>query len=158
AYLYIRGRGGHWPPPGDRPPDLLWGALFTAGLLASEIPNRWLQKRARLQDLAAVRLGMVVMTLAGLALVAVRAIELTHINVRWGDDAYASLVWMLIVLHTTHVVTDLADTFVLGTWLFTHEPKTSQFSDVNDNCAYWSFVVATWLPIGFLVYLGPRLL
>ncbi|MBV8683524.1 MAG: hypothetical protein JO111_11655 [Caulobacteraceae bacterium] len=158
AYLYIRGKGGHWPPPGVRPPDLLWGGLFTAGLLLSELPNRWLQAKTRQFDLASVRFGVLVMTLAGLALAGVRAVELSHINVRWGVDAYASCIWLLMVLHTTHVVTDLGDTAVLCLWMFTHQPGPSQFSDVNDNCSYWTFVVVTWIPIGFLIYLGPRLL
>jgi heme/copper-type cytochrome/quinol oxidase subunit 3 len=158
AYLYIRGKGGSWPPTGDRPPDLIWGGLFTIGLLLSEFSNRWLQRRAHRLDLPGVRYGMLLMTVIGLALAGVRAIELSHINVRWGLDAYASCVWLLMVLHTTHVVTDLGDTAVLCLWMFTHEPDPNQFSDVNDNCAYWTFVVVSWIPIGFLIYLGPRLL
>lgn len=41
---------------------------------------------------------------------------------------------------------------------FTHDLKTSHFSDVADNCMYWHFVALAWLPIYALVYWVPRLL
>ena len=42
-------------------------------------------------------------------------------------------------------------------WLYTHEVGDDQFADVEDNANYWTFVVLTWLPIGGLIYLAPRL-
>jgi heme/copper-type cytochrome/quinol oxidase subunit 3 len=47
---------------------------------------------------------------------------------------------------------------VLAACVLTREISDSQFSDVDDNAGYWSFVVVTWLPIYALVYWGPRLL
>ena len=158
TYLYLRGQAAAWPPAPDRPPDLLMGGLFTALLLLSELPNRWVAARARAKDTRAVRLGMVLMTVVGLVLLGVRALEFAHLNVRWDHDAYGSAVWMLMVLHATHVLTDLGDTAVLGACVITHDITDNQFSDVNDNAGYWSFVVYTWLPIYVLVYWGPRLL
>jgi heme/copper-type cytochrome/quinol oxidase subunit 3 len=63
---------------------------------------------------------------------------------------------MLMVLHTSHVVTDLGETGVQSLWLFTHEVGDPQFSDIEDNANYWSFVVLAWLPIYFLIYWLPR--
>jgi len=158
AYLYLRGRAGEWPPGGHPPPDLAWGAAFTVLLLLSEVPNRWLSARAKAKDTRSVRLGMGVMIALGLALMVVRAVEFAHLNVRWDADAYGSATWMLLFLHATHVLTDLADTIVLAACVFTRRISDSQFSDVNDNAGYWSFVVITWLPIYALIYWGPRLL
>jgi hypothetical protein len=48
--------------------------------------------------------------------------------VRWDANAYGSIVWALLFLHTTHVITDLADTIVLTVFSFTHPrwtPTTS---------------------------------
>jgi heme/copper-type cytochrome/quinol oxidase subunit 3 len=157
AYLYLRGQAADWPPH-SRPPDLAWGTAFTALLLLSEIPNRWLDRRARAHDARAVRIGLVVMSVLGLALMVVRGFEFAHLNVRWDADAYGSVTWMLLFLHAVHVLTDLADTAVLGVCLFTRAISPSQFADVDDNAGYWSFVVLTWLPIYLLIYWGPRLL
>ena len=33
-----------------------------------------------------------------------------------------------------------------------------RFVDVSENAFYWYFVVASWLPIWFVIYIAPRLL
>ena len=156
AYLYLATRGGGWPPAGDRPPDLLWGIVFTLGLLLSEIPNLLVLRAAKAKNARGVRLGTALMTLLGAALLIPRGFEFAHLNVPWYHDAYGSVLWMLLVLHTTHVITDLGDTIVLSVWLFTHQVGDDQFSDIEDNANYWTFVVACWLPIYLLIYWWPR--
>ena len=158
SYLYLRGQTTNWPPPGTSTNDLAMVALFTVLLLLSEIPNRWLAAKATAKHAWAVRWGMLLMTVLGAALMGIRALEFAHLNVRWDQDAYGSAIWLLMFLHTTHVLTDLGDTAVLGACVFTRPITDNQFSDVNDNSGYWSFVVLTWLPIYALVYWGPRLL
>ncbi len=155
--LYLATSGTGWPPAGTAPPDHLYGALFTVGLLASEWPNRWLARRARAHDLPAMRSGMVLVTLIGAALLGICALEFLHLNVHWSDNAYGSTVWLMMVLHTTHVVTDVADTGVQAGWLFARRIEEKQYGGAVDNCAYWDFVVLTWLPLYGLVYWLPRL-
>jgi heme/copper-type cytochrome/quinol oxidase subunit 3 len=157
AYLYLRSRGAAWPPHGDALPSLAWSGVFTVGLLASMVPNVWVSRRARAKDSKGIRLGVLLMTIVGAVLLAVRGFELTTLNVRWDKDAYGSVVWMLMVLHTSHVITDLGDTAVQAVWLFTHEIGSDQYSDVDCNAAYWSFVVLAWVPIYLLVYWFARL-
>jgi cytochrome c oxidase subunit III len=156
AYLYLQSQSPSWPPAGDAPPDLLWGTLFTVAMLVTEIPNRWVFSRARKKDVRGVRLGTTLMAVLGVALLAIRAFELGHLNIRWDHDAYGSVVWMLIVLHTSHLVTELGETSVQSVWLRTHRIETDQFSDVGDNCEYWSFVVIAWVPIYVVLYWVPR--
>lgn len=157
TYLYLMSQTAGWPPDGVRPPDLLWAAVLTLGLLLSEIPNLWVRRRAQQKDERGVRIGTLVMTVIGVLLLIPRAFELGHLNVSWHDNAYGSLVWMLMVLHTSHLITDLGDTAVQCVWLYTHEVGDDQFADVEDNANYWTFVVLTWLPVGALIYLAPRL-
>ena len=156
AYLYFVTQAHAWPPAGDRPPDLLWGAIFTVGLLLSALPNLWVLRRARAKDERGVRIGAALMTLIGAVLLVPRGFEFAHLNVAWHHDAYGSVLWMLMVLHTSHVVTDLGDTAVQAAWFFTHEIGDDQFADAEDNANYWSFVVLAWLPIYLLLYWLPR--
>jgi cytochrome c oxidase subunit 3 len=157
AYVYLQSQSPAWPPEGDSLPGLFWSTVFTIGLLASQWPNLWLSKKAKAKELKAVRLGVLGMTLVGAVLLAARSFELMHLNVRWDHDAYGSVTWLLMVLHTIHVITDLLETAVLATWLYTHEVGDDQFADVEDNANYWSFVVVAWLPIYAIVYYAPRL-
>lgn len=156
AYLYLLGRSSGWPPPGDPLPGLGWSTAFTAGLVLSAVPNLWLQRQVRRKRAGPVRWGSLGMTLIGLALIGVRALEIDHLNVDWDGDAYGSAVWLLMLLHTTHIVTDWGDTAVQAMWLHTHVIGDDQFADVEDNCNYWSFVVLSWLPIYALLYWVPR--
>jgi heme/copper-type cytochrome/quinol oxidase subunit 3 len=157
VYLYLQSRSNEWPPAGVDAPGLGWSGIFTAGLFLSLLPNFWVLKQARAKNTGNVRLGVLAMTVVGLVLVGFRAIELQHLNIRWDTNAYGSAVWLLMVLHTSHVITDLGDTAVQALWLYTHEAGDDQFADVEDNANYWNFVVLTWVPIYGLIYWLPRL-
>ena len=156
AYLYLMTQASAWPGRGDALPALGWSALFTAGLLLSELPNLWVLRCARSRHVPGVRWGALAMSAIGLLLLVLRGFELASLGVRWDQDAYGSVVWLLMVLHTSHVLTDWGDTVVQAAWLFTHEVGDDQFADVEDNSNYWTFVVVTWLPIYALVYWAPR--
>jgi len=158
VYLYLLTQASGWPPKGDQHPGLLWSGIFTAGLILSELPNLWVLRCARAKNVAGVRWGVLAMTLIAMALLIPRAFEFAHLGVTWHQDAYGSVVWLLLVLHTAHVITDWGDTAVLGAWLFSHEVGDDQFSDVEDNSNYWTFVVLCWLPIYALIYWAPRVL
>jgi heme/copper-type cytochrome/quinol oxidase subunit 3 len=156
AYLFLMSHTDPWPPH-HPPPDLLWGSAFTLLIFVSEILNVITSRAARAQDERTVKLGLIAASAIGILLMVVRGFEFHALNVRWDANAYGSIVWALIFLHTTHVITDLADTIGLTVFSFTHEVDTNRFSDVADNCLYWHFVLVAWLPIYALVYLVPRL-
>jgi heme/copper-type cytochrome/quinol oxidase subunit 3 len=155
AYFYLMGQVPKWPPEG-RPPSLLWGTLTTVALVLSAVPNAWVSKMAHQEKLGPVRFGVVLMTLLGLLPLALRGMELTALNVRWDANAYGSIIWALMLLHTLHIATDVCDTGVLGVVLFTNKVDGRRFSDVTDNALYWRFVWLAWLPIYLLVYWVPR--
>ena len=157
AYFFLVGHVQPWPP-GQVPPSLTWGVVFTVLVLLSEIPNIWTKTQARACRDGPVRVGLVMMNLAGFLLLGVRWLEFGALNTRWDADPYGSIIWALMFLHTVHVITDLGDTLFITVTSFTHPIDGNHFSGVADNCVYWRFVVLTWLPIGALVYLGPRLL
>jgi heme/copper-type cytochrome/quinol oxidase subunit 3 len=157
AYFYIRTRVETWPP-GAASPNLLWGSLNTLILLLSLAPNRWAKKAAEKENLAQVRFALVVALAFAAAFLLVRVLEFQTLNVRWDTNAYGSVVWMLMGLHTAHLLTDVLDTVVLMVLMFTGPLEGKRFVDVSENSLYWYFVVLTWLPIYAVIYLGPRFL
>lgn len=158
AYFYLRTRTTHWPPHGVAPPDLLWGTVNTLLLLGSAIPNELAKKAGERIDLRGVRLWLVVCLAFGIGFNAIRVLEFMHLNIRWDHDAYGSVMWLLMGLHTTHILTDVLDTGVLTTLMFTGPIEEKRFVDVAENSLYWYFVVGTWLPIYAVVYWAPRLI
>jgi cytochrome c oxidase subunit III len=157
AYLFLMNHSTPWPP-NRVPPDLPIATWFTALILLSEIPNVMTGRMAHAHHLILVRLGLLLACLIGLALIGLRLFEFGALNVSWDDNAYGSIVWALLFIHTVHVVTDVADTIVLTIFAFTHELQTTHYSDVADNCMYWHFVALAWVPIYALLYWVPRLL
>ncbi len=157
VYLYLMGLAPVWPL-NAKPPDLLPGTLMTVLLVASVIPNVLVSRWAERQDLRKVRIGMVVMSVLGIVPLIIRAFEFPALNVSWDTNAYGSVVWTLLGLHTTHILTDLIDTLVLAALMFTrHGDNLRRYGDVQDNAMYWNFVVAAWLPIYGCIYWLARI-
>lgn len=157
VYLYLQSIAPAWPL-GAPAPDLGPGLLVTVLLLASLVPNLLVWRWAKQENLGRVRIGIVVMSLLGIAPLVVRVFEFRALNVSWDSNAYGSIVWILLGLHTTHLITDLGDTLVLAVLMFTrHGPSSRRFGDVQDNAMYWTFVVLTWLPICGCIYGLSRL-
>jgi heme/copper-type cytochrome/quinol oxidase subunit 3 len=158
AYFYLRGRTPDWPPAPLAPPELRWGTLNTAIMLLSIVPNVLYQKAARRLDLARSRLWLVVALVLAVAFLVVRWVEFTTLNCHWSQSAYGSIVYMLMGLHTTHLVTDVLDSFVLAALFWSSKIEARRFVDLSENADYWYFVVLSWLPIYATVYWAPRLL
>ncbi|MET3973103.1 cytochrome c oxidase subunit 3 [Bradyrhizobium sp. i1.4.4] len=157
VYLYLMSLATVWPINAP-PPSLLPGTLVTLILLVSLVPNILVSHWAERQDLRKVRIGIVIMSILGIAPLIVRIFEFPALKVSWDSNAYGSVVWILLGLHTTHIITDLVDTLVLAALMFTrHGPNSRRFGDVQDNAMYWNFVVATWLPIYGCIYWLARL-
>ncbi len=157
VYLYLMSLASTWPINAPLP-DLLPGSLVTLILVASVVPNYLVGRWAGQQDLRKVRIGMIIMSLLGIAPLIVRAFEFPAVHVKWDSNAYGSVVWTLLGLHTTHIITDLVDTLVLAALMFTrHGQNLRRFGDVQDNAMYWNFVVAAWLPLYACIYWVPRL-
>ncbi len=157
AYFYLRSHQQTWPIT-SLPPDLLWGTVNTFVMLASFVPAHMAKRAAEKLDLRGVQRWLVISVVFALAFVAIRIMEFATLNVRWDSNAYGSVVWLLLGLHTAHIVTDLVDTIVLTVLFFTGPLDGKRYVDVSENSFYWYFVVATWIPIYLVIYWGARAL
>jgi heme/copper-type cytochrome/quinol oxidase subunit 3 len=155
TYFYIRTRVDVWPPS-VAPPELTWGTVNLAIMLLSLLPNHWTKRAAEAEDRARARIGITVCLIFGVALLAVRALEFSQLNCRWDTNAYGSAVWMLLALHTIHLVTDFYDTAVLAVLTYTGPWEGRRYVDLSENAMYWYFVVIAWVPIYAIIYLAPR--
>jgi cytochrome c oxidase subunit III len=159
SYFYLQGNEESWPPPDTMLPGLFWPTVNVFILLVSMFPNHFVKKAAEGMEMRKVRIGMIVADLFAIAFVVVRVFEFRELHVSWDSNAYGSVTWTLLGLHTVHLVTDLIDSLVLTVLMFTrHGYEPRRFVDVSENCFYWYFVVLSWIPIYAVLYWSPRLL
>jgi cytochrome c oxidase subunit III len=156
SYVYLKGRMPHWPD-GVPNPGLFWGTLNLAIMLVSGIPNELTKRAAERFDRGAVKLWLSISVAFALAFTVVRFFEFSTLNVRWDTNAYGSVTWMLLGVHTVHVITDLLDSAVLAAIMFIGPVDEHRFVDVSENAFYYYFVILSWLPIYGVLYLAPRL-
>jgi cytochrome c oxidase subunit III len=157
SYFYLSSQADTWPMSAE-PPALLWGTVNVAILLASIWPNHWTKRAGEDGDERRIRIGLAVCFAIGIAMIGVRALEFAHLNVGWDTNAYGSIVWVLLALHTIHLATDVYDTAVLAAVFYSGRVDGKRHVDVSENGMYWYFVVYTWIPIYAVIYWVPRLL
>jgi heme/copper-type cytochrome/quinol oxidase subunit 3 len=157
TYFYLRTRSTNWPP-GHFPPDLKYGAANAVIFLLSIIPAWMVRRRAPEGDRRVVRNGLLILTLFALAATVLRVFEFTSLNCRWSDDAYSSTVWVLIGIHSGHLVTELIETMVLLAVSFTSKMEGTRLADAAINSDYWYFVVVTAWIVDLLIYGTTRFL
>jgi cytochrome c oxidase subunit 3 len=157
VYLYVRKDFTEWPPVA-RPPELFWGTLNTLILIVSMVPNQWAKRAAERYDSRKVKWALVACLIFSAAFLLVRVFEFGSLNCRWDSNAYGSAIWMLLGLHTLHLLTDTYDTAVLTALMWFGPVEDKRFVDVSESAVYWYFVVLAWLPIYAIIYFGARLL
>lgn len=155
AYFYLVFINGTWPLA-EKPPDIYTSTLHTVLMLASLWPNYLAKRAGELEDLKKTRRYLVIMSIAGTALLGLRVVELALLHVKWDENAYGSIVWLLLGFHTVHLITDVVDTIVLAVLMFTAHGHGKRFTNVSQNAVYWNFIVAAWIPVYVVVYLFPR--
>lgn len=157
SYFYLQGQEYDWPPGAVRYPGLTFATINTVILVISAFPNQSLKKHAEKLDEEKVRTGLLKALGFAVVFLIVRAFEFTQLGISWDDNAYGSILWTLLGLHTAHLLTDAFDTAVLAAMAYRTPMDGTRFVDVSENCIYWDFVVVAWLPIYFVVYLYPRI-
>jgi heme/copper-type cytochrome/quinol oxidase subunit 3 len=155
AYFYLRLRASAWPPSLDNP-DIGPGTVNLLLAAAGCVPAALAKRAAEKFELSQVRLWLTILTLVGFVNVAIRAFEYPALNCWWDDNAYASVTWLLLSLHTTHIVTDAVDSAVLMALMFSNSITAPRFVDVSENSLYWYFIVLWWVPIYVTIYFAPR--
>ena len=157
TYFYLRTRSTDWPP-GHLPPALKYGMANAVVLLLSIVPAWLIRKKAPELNRGAVRNGLVALTLFAVVATVLRVFEFSALNCRWTDDAYSSTVWVLIGMHSGHLVTELIETAVLLVISFTPKMEGTRLADAAINSDYWYFVVVTGLIVDLVIYGTTRFL
>jgi cytochrome c oxidase subunit 1/cytochrome c oxidase subunit I+III len=157
TYFYLRFDFATWPPAGTPRPDLLAATLNVALLLLSIVPMELANRAAKAERRYLVGIWFAYASLAGVGALVLRIFEFGAFHCRWDTNAYGSIVWTILGMHTTHLVVSTADNVLLMALMLGGPVERKHFVDSHVNAIYWYFVVACWVPFYAMLYFVPRL-
>jgi cytochrome c oxidase subunit 3 len=155
GYFYVHGKFDPWPPSPIAASARIIGACELAILFASAVPTCLLTRAVMRSALRPSRARLLVLTLLGVLLVALRALELRAIGFRWDANAYASMFWAMVGLHTLHLVAGVGENILFLALLFRGPVEKKFMVDLHVNGLYWYFVIAGWAVMYPTLYLEP---
>jgi cytochrome c oxidase subunit III len=158
TYFYLRDRVPDWPPPPTPTPDLGIPTINLFIILLSALPMYLLSRAARRLNVWAVRRWHIVCDLIGIVFITLRFFEFKALNVYWDTNAYGSILWTIIVIHTFHLLSEVVETIVVTVLLYLGHTEPKYLVDATDNALYWYFIVLIWIPCYALIFLAPRFL
>lgn len=136
---------------------IMAATIGTVLLLASGFTNHLLNRCAEKMDLRGTRFWLIVTTLLGLGFTIARGFELAHVNFRWDANGFASVYWTLLGLNLFHAGGGVVENAVLIALLFIGPVEKKLMPDLKLDGNYWYFVVASWVVLYAVIYLGPLL-
>ncbi len=158
SYFYLARNFSSWPPPRNPQPGLVAASINIVVGLASLVPALWAQKAAKRKDEGAVKIALVLAALGGLAVLVLRGFEFAQVGTKWDEHAYGSIVWLTLGLHTTIILTDVADTMMLSGIFLAGRAEDKHYVAADDNALYWCFAVASLVVVNAVIFLAPRVM
>ncbi len=158
SWFYVRGNSQAWPPAGVGARVEHLAALEVVLLAASALPTHLANGAALEGDLRKLRRWLVVLLACAIACLGVRAALLWSLPFKWYLDAYASVLWGVVVMNTIHGLTGVGETAVLLAVAFLGPFEKEHLVDAHASGFLWYFVVFTWIPLWFLLFEAPGLL
>ena len=158
SYFYLRDRVTDWPPPPVELPDLLIPTVNLAVMLSSIVTVHLVERAAKRLDRRKALIWMLVSDAIGISFLVLRGFEFTALNVSWDTNAYGSIVWTIIGIHTFHLISEVIESIVITLIIARGHTEPKYFVDLTDNALYWYFIVAIWIPCYVIIFLAPRFL
>ena len=93
--------------------------------------------------------------LFGLAAIALRFREFHGTQFRWDDNAYASVVWAILLMHLIHLLVGTIEDAMMFAYISIYGLDDKHARDVRVTAVdpYW--IAGIWVPLFAIVYFGP---
>lgn len=157
AYLYLRTIANQWPPGRTGPPALTAATINLVVLLVSTVPAVALDRAGQRRDFRMVRWMLTANLIFGTTFLVLRIFEFRALHCWWNSHAYGSITWTLLFLHTTNLLTSLAETAIVLAYFLSRPVEDRHYLDARLDGVFWYFIVLTWIPLYAVVFLVPRL-
>ncbi len=155
-YFYVRLSMDVWPPPGANRPDALLPSLALIPLLISCAGSYIASEGAKKNDRGRMLLGLGMNLAFALVFLAARYFWWKSWTFTWYKDAYGSLLWVIVGLHTYDAVADLIFTAVLIFLLATRRYGEKERLGVHVDSIVWYVIAGIWLVLYATLVWGAR--
>ncbi len=156
AYFFLRASATVWPPDGIELPELRYSIPFSVLLWASSAPILYAEHALRRERIGAMRVGTALTFVMGLAFVGYALYDFDSLHFGWTDDAYGSSFYVIVGLHTIHVVVGLAMLLMVQIKAWTGRYDGGRHASAEAVFLYWHFVDAVWLAVFPSLILSPH--
>lgn len=158
SYFYLKFLAPHWPPAGEEFPKIVLPTVNTVVLIASSGAIYYADHSiSRKGDTKGLKIGLIGSFVLGLAFLVLKVVEYAQVEYFWDSHAYGSVVWTMIVFHSSHVASVLLKTIVVLALAYRGHWTKERCQGVKVNGLYWHFVVGIWIPLYLTIYWSPRI-
>ena len=157
SYFFYRAASKQWPPPGIEEPKLGLAIIFSVVLWGSSIPMIIAERGIKRGNQRALRFGLMAAWLMGAAFVAYSVQDFSVLKFPIGENAYTSIFYTTIGLHTFHVFVGLMISAVVQIKAWLGKFSEERHVTVQVYAMYWHFVDAVWLFVMPAFILSPHI-
>jgi len=127
---------------------VLWG---------SSVPIFWAEAAIKKGDLARLRAGLLISMVMGLAFLAYTVKDFNDLHYGWRTNAYGSMFYVIVGLHTLHVIVGLLINGLVQIKAWQGKFTQDRHTTVEVFGLYWHFVDVVWIFVFFSLFVSPHL-
>jgi heme/copper-type cytochrome/quinol oxidase subunit 3 len=157
SYFFVRAGASHWPLGAIKAPELTRSSIFTVVLLGSSIPIFWAESAIRRGHMHAVRIGLLLSFLMGSAFLGHSVWDFLDLEFKFNQNAYASLFFVIVGLHATHVFVGLLMSMVVQLKASLGKVTPERYLTLEVFSLYWHFVDGVWIFVFSSLFISPHL-
>lgn len=157
SYFFYRAASKQWPPPGIEQPKLTLSIIMSFVLWGSSIPMLFAERGIKHGNQARLRLGLMAAWIMGAAFLGYSMKDFSELKFRWGENAYSSIYYTTVGLHTFHVFVGLVMSAVVQIKAWLGKFSEERHVTVQVYGMYWHFVDAVWLFVMPTFILSPHI-
>jgi cytochrome c oxidase subunit III len=157
SYSFYRAASKQWPPAGIEEPKLTLTIIMSFVLWGSSIPMVLAERGIKKGNQRALRLGLIMAWIMGAAFVGYSMKDFSELKFRWGENAYSSIFYTTVGLHTFHVFVGLMMSIAVQIKAWQGKFSAERHVTVQVYGMYWHFVDAVWLFVMPTFILSPHI-
>ena len=157
SYFFLRAASKQWPPPGIEEPKLTLSIIMSFVLWGSSLPMLFAERGIEKGNQLRLRLGLMAAWIMGAAFLGYSMKDFSELKFSWGENAYGSIYYTTVGLHTLHVFVGLVMSAVVQIKAWLGKFSEERHVTVQVYAMYWHFVDAVWLFVFPTFILSPHI-